>query len=84
MRVKRLFLGIILLMGIADMSAVNSASENTSAFISLKAPGNEAKQYPLILQEAQDGIYNCQANEELPLLITRKAVSYTHLTLPTT
>lgn len=67
-----MFLGIILLMGIADMSAVNSASENTSAFISLKAPGNEAKQYPLILQEAQDGIYNCQANEELPLLITRK------------
>lgn len=72
MRVKRLFLGIILLMGMAELSAVNSASENTSAFISLKAPGNEAKQYPLILQEAQDGIYNCQANEELPLLITRK------------
>lgn len=72
MRVKRLFLGIILLMGMAELSAVNSASENTSAFISLKAPGNEAKQYPLILQEVQDGTYNCQANEELPLLITRK------------
>ncbi len=67
-----MFLGIILLMGIADMSAVNSASENTSAFISLKVPGNEAKQYSLILQEVQDGTYNCQANEELPLLITRK------------
>lgn len=67
-----MFLGIILLMGIADMSAVNSASENISAFISLKVPGNEAKQYSLILQEVQDGTYNCQANEELPLLITRK------------
>ncbi|WP_288241316.1 hypothetical protein [uncultured Bacteroides sp.] len=72
MRVKRLFLGIILLMGIADMSAMNSAPENILAFISLKVPGNEAKQYSLILQEVQDGTYNCQANEELPLLITRK------------
>jgi len=67
-----LFLGIILLMGIADMSAMNSAPENILAFISLKVPGNEAKQYSLILQEVQDGTYNCQANEELPLLITRK------------
>lgn len=67
-----MFLGIILLMGIADMSAMNSAPENILAFISLKVPGNEAKQYSLILQEVQDGTYNCQANEELPLLITRK------------
>lgn len=59
-------------MGIADMSAMNSAPENILAFISLKVPGNEAKQYSLILQEVQDGTYNCQANEELPLLITRK------------
>lgn len=67
-----MFLGIILLMGIADMSAMNSTPENMSAFISLKVPGNEAKQYSLILQEVQDGTYNCRANEELPLLITRK------------
>lgn len=67
-----MFLGIILLMGIADMSAMNSAPENILAFISLKVPGNEAKQYSLILQEVQDGTYNCQANEELPLFITRK------------
>lgn len=68
-----MFLGIILLMGIADMSAMNSAPENILAFISLKVPGNEAKQYSLILQKMQDGsTYNCQAYEELPLLITRK------------
>ncbi|WP_294607593.1 hypothetical protein [uncultured Bacteroides sp.] len=72
MRVKRLFLGIILLMGIAEMSAMSAAPENVSAFISLKVPGNEAKQYSLILQEAQEGTYNCRANSELPLVITRK------------
>ncbi|WP_303207825.1 hypothetical protein [Bacteroides oleiciplenus] len=72
MRVKRLFFGIILLMGIAEMSAMSAAPKNVSAFISLKVPGNEAKQYSLILQEAQDGIYNCRTNSELPLIITRK------------
>ncbi|RGN31090.1 hypothetical protein [Bacteroides oleiciplenus] len=72
MRVKRLFFGIILLMGIAEMSAMSAAPKNVSAFISLKVPGNEAKQYSLILQEAQDGTYNCRTNSELPLIITRK------------
>ena len=65
-------MGIILLMGIAEMSAMSAAPENVSAFISLKVPGNEAKQYSLILQEAQEGTYNCRANSELPLVITRK------------
>lgn len=65
-------MGIILLMGIAEMSAMSAAPKNVSAFISLKVPGNEAKQYSLILQEAQDGTYNCRANSELPLIITRK------------
>ncbi len=59
-------------MGIAEMSAMSAAPKNVSAFISLKVPGNEAKQYSLILQEAQDGIYNCRTNSELPLIITRK------------
>ena len=65
-------MGIILLMGIAEMSAMSAAPKNVSAFISLKVPGNEAKQYSLILQEAQDGTYNCRTNSELPLIITRK------------
>lgn len=59
-------------MGIAEMSAMSAAPKNVSAFISLKVPGNEAKQYSLILQEAQDGTYNCRTNSELPLIITRK------------
>lgn len=67
-----MFLGIILLMGIAGVSAMNFAPGNISAFISLKVPGNKAKQYPLMLQEAQDGTYNCRAKDRLPLLITRK------------
>ena len=59
-------------MGIAEMSAMSAAPKNVSAFISLKVPGNEAKQYSLILQEAQDGTYNRRTNSELPLIIARK------------
>lgn len=71
MRLKRLFLGVMLLVGIVQVGAVNYVSENIS--VSLKVPGNNAKRYSLTLQKMQDGsTYNCQANEELPLLITRK------------
>ena len=72
MKVKRLFLGIILLISVVNTSAMNVALEDISAFISLKIPGNKARQYSLSIQEVQDGTYNCYANEKLPLLIMRK------------
>lgn len=45
-----------------------------SASISLKVPGNDAKQYPLALQKMQDGMYSCRASETLPLDIIRQVV----------
>ena len=42
--------------------------------ISLKVPGNDAKQYPLALQKMQDGVYSCRASEKLPLNIIRQVV----------
>ena len=74
MRMKRLFLGAMLLLGVANLGAMSPAGEDVSASISLKIPGNDAKHYPLTLQKQQNGIYNCQASEELPLLITRQVV----------
>ena len=74
MRLKRLFLGGMLLVGITGAGATNAAPEDISASISLKVPGNDAKQYPLALQKMQDGMYSCRASEKLPLDIIRQVV----------
>ena len=72
MRLKILFLGIILFVGIVNIGAVNYTPENIA--ISLKVPGNDAKRYPLALQKMQDGVYSCRASETLPLDIIRQVV----------
>ena len=72
MRLKRLFLGIMLSAGIVNIGAANYTPENVS--ISLKVPGNDAQHYLLTLQKQQDGIYTCQSSEQLPLAITRQVV----------
>ena len=74
MRLKRLFFGVMLLVGITGAGATNAAPEDISASISLKVPGNDAKQYPLALQKMQDGMYSCRASEALPLDIIRQVV----------
>lgn len=61
-------------MGITGAGATNAAPEDISASISLKVPGNDAKQYPLALQKMQDGMYSCRASEKLPLDIIRQVV----------
>ena len=72
MRLKRLFLWIMLSAGIANIGAANYTPENVS--ISLKVPGNDAQHYSLTLQKQQDGVYTCQSSEQLPLAITRQVV----------
>ena len=72
MRLKRLFLGIMLSAGIVNIGAANYTPENVS--ISLKVPGNDAQHYSLTLQKQQDGVYTCQSSEQLPLAITRQVV----------
>ena len=72
MRLKRLFLGVMLLAGIANAGAMEHSLGDVSASISLKVPGNDAKHYSLSLRKVQDGVYNCQPSEQLPLVITRQ------------
>jgi hypothetical protein len=64
----------MLLASITGAGAANAAPEDISASISLKVPGNDAKQYPLALQKMQDGMYSCRASETLPLDIIRQVV----------
>lgn len=74
MRLKRLFLGIMLSAGIANIGAANYTPENVS--VSLKVPGNDAKHYSLTLRKVQDGVYDCQPSENrrwsLPVRLRRK------------
>lgn len=72
MRLKRLFLGIMLVTGITSVGAANVAWEDVSASISLKVPGNDAKHYTLGVLPLQKGMYSCRASEELPVDITRQ------------
>lgn len=72
MRLKRLFLGIMLVTGITCVGAANVAWEDVSASISLKVPGNDAKCYTLGVLPLQKGMYSCRASEELPVDITRQ------------
>lgn len=74
MRLKRLFLGIMLLAGIINAGAANIALEDVSASLSLKIPGNDARNYPLTIKKQADGTYTCQAADNLPLSITRQVV----------
>lgn len=74
MKLKRLFLGVMLIAGITNAGAASYSPEDVSATIALKIPGNDAIHYPLTLQKQQNGIYACQASAQLPLLITRQVV----------
>lgn len=74
MSLKRLFLGVMLVASITHMEAAKSAPGDVSASVSIKVPGNEAKHFPLALQQLQNGTYSCQpvSSEKLPLTITRQ------------
>lgn len=74
MKLKTIFLGALLAVGVVRAGQVGHAPENISASISLKVPGNGAKSYSLALQKMQDGMYSCQASEKLPLDIIRQVV----------
>lgn len=60
----------VLLAGITHAGFANDFP--VSANISLKVPGNDARQYDLSLVRQQDGSYACRASEEIPVVITRK------------
>lgn len=70
MKLRTLLQCMILLAGIAHAGAANEFP--VSASISLKVPGNDARQYALSLVRQQDGSYDCRASEKLPVVITRK------------
>ncbi len=73
MRLKRLFLGILLSAIFVNIIASNYNPEGIS--ISLKVPGNKARRYLLALQKYHGDVYKCQSSEELPLIITRQVVN---------
>ena len=56
---------------VGNVKAINDKSERVKASISLKVPGNEAKQYPLTFQKSKSDntSYLLEASEKMPLTI---------------
>jgi Highly conserved protein containing a thioredoxin domain len=76
MNVKRLFLGLIMLVGLAEVDAAGYDVGNVSASISLKVPGNDAVCYGLSLQKLPgvDNGYQMLAANKLPVKIVQTVV----------
>ena len=74
MKVNRLILSVWLLCGCVGMAkvAAGEVAVDVSATISLKVPGNAARDYPLTFCEWQAGHGIGVAETELPLLISRR------------
>lgn len=71
MNLKCLLCGIVVMACVGNVKAINDKSERVKASISLKVPGNEAKQYPLTFQKSKSDntSYLLEASEKMPLTI---------------
>ncbi len=76
MKVNRLILSVWLLCGCVGMAkaAAGEGMEEVSATISLKVPGNEARDYPLTFRQWQAGQGIGVANTDLPVIVSRKVI----------
>ncbi len=76
MNVKRLFFGIVLLLGIAKVVAADYTAGNVSATIALKVPGNDANRYSLSLQKLESGSFGYQlvTSEKIPITVFQNVV----------
>ena len=76
MKVNRLILSVWLLCGCVGMAkaATGEGMEDVSATISLKVPGNEARDYPLTFRQWQAGQGIGVANADLPVIVSRKVI----------
>lgn len=71
MRVKGLFLGICIITGVMDASALTATGTDVSAYISLKTPGNDAVTHSLKYADNGHGGYSGKADAAIPVSITR-------------
>ena len=71
MNLKCLLFGVALMAYVGHVKAIDNRLERVSAAISLKAPGNEAKRYPLTFQQSKDkgSDFYLEASEKMPLTI---------------
>ena len=57
---KNFVCSVVCLAGMTCAEAVNYTPENVSASIALKVPGNDAKRYPLTLQQLDNSNFEYQ------------------------
>ena len=77
MNLKCLLFGVALMAYVGHVKAIDNRLERVSAAISLKAPGNEAKRYPLTFQQSKDkgSDFYLEASEKIPLTILKKSAN---------
>lgn len=73
MNFKCLLCGVAVWASIGTIEAITNVPERVSASISLKVPGNKAKQYPLTLQKSQNenATYRLAPSETIPVAISQ-------------
>lgn len=73
MNFKCLLCGVAVWASIGTVEAMTNVPERVSASISLKVPGNQAKQYPLTLQKSQNenATYRLTPSENIPVAISQ-------------
>lgn len=73
MNLKYLLCGMFMMAYIATAGAFNNVPERISANISLKVPGNQARQYPLIFQKSlnNNNTYYLETSGKMPVTISQ-------------
>lgn len=73
MNFKCLLCGLAVWTSIGTVEAITNVPERVSASISLKVPGNQAKQYPLTLQKSQNenATFRLTPSETIPVAISQ-------------
>lgn len=72
MNLKCLLCGMLMGTYIVTAGAFNNVPERISAYISLKVPGNQARQYPLTFQKSlNNNTYYLETSEKMPFTISQ-------------
>ena len=71
---KKFILGCLFLSTM-PVWGITLVPQQMNAQISLKIPGNQSISYPLTLLERNNGVYELNSSEKLPVAIIQKVIS---------
>ncbi len=77
MKIKRILSWVCALLPFAwaETGAAEVSVQDVSAVLSLKVPGNAAREYPLEFRKLQEGVYAGVPAERIPVMVGRQTVA---------